>query len=199
MTSASVSPEAAAQMAIAVPGRAVRVIDQKDLIAALESNPLLGSKRLSPARRRRFLERSQLSLAIIGGVLSLLVGVAQFFATRFFGDESDHLRDRIETVEGALASLKDLEEQLTDIKKDMVETEQATAAIKAEYERAAVLKKLTAEQLQAVGAAVRAKSWRQTFLDYLVGFGLGVAGSLTASVIYSRTRRRLALTQAERS
>lgn len=113
----------------------------------------------------------------------------------FLGHGKPPLQERIESVERALANLKDLEQQLTGIRKDMVETEQARKAIEEKYAKAKELEKLTDEQFEAVQAALRSQSWRRTLVDYLLGFILGVAGSLTASVIYLRLRQRRALSQ----
>ena len=119
--------------------------------------------------------------------------VVGFWHILFVQPEKPQLQERIETVERAIGSLEDLEKQLIDIKRDMVETEKAAKAIEQEYVKAKELEKLTQEQFEAVKSALRSQSWQKTAFNYGLGFVLGIASSLIASVIYSRTRQHRAL------
>ncbi len=77
----------------------------------------------------------------------------------------------------------------------MVETEKATKVIEQEYAKAKELEKLTQEQFEAVKSALWSQSWQKTALNYGLGFVLGIASSLIASVIYSRIRQHRALSE----
>ncbi|MGI8619594.1 MAG: restriction endonuclease [Gemmatimonadaceae bacterium] len=192
ITSAPVTPQQ--RSSIASPdGRHVDVLDQGNVLAILAKHPQIRRDQLGAVRRRRFWEFGKLSFALVAAVASILSASVDMFLR----PARPPLHERIETVEQAIGSLKDLEKQLTDIKHDMVETEQATHAIKDEYAKAKELEKLTDEQFQAVSAALRAQSWRRTAMDYVVGIVLGVAASLIASVIYTKVRRRRAMADVE--
>jgi hypothetical protein len=122
--------------------------------------------------------------SVIAGITMNLISI---------GRPQAPLDQRIETVERAIGSLRNLEQNLTDIKDEMVDTERAMQAIKEEHAKAKELEKLTEEQYDAVKATLRSRSWQQTVLNYILGFILGAASSLTASVIYSRWKQRRAL------
>jgi hypothetical protein len=71
----------------------------------------------------------------------------------------------------------------------MIKTEQESKAIEVEYQNAKKLEKLTKEQYEVISKAIGRKSAYQTIFDYSMGLLLGVAGSLIASVIYSRVKQ----------
>ena len=87
------------------------------------------------------------------------------------------LDKRIQTVENALTSMRDLEKYLEKIKQDMVETEKATQLINERYAQAKELEKLTQDQVNAIRATLQAESWQRTIFNYAMGFVLGVASS----------------------
>ena len=132
-------------------------------------------------------------LGLVGALTSIMAGLLTSGIFFFAQPEKPQLQERIETAERAIGSLKDLEKQLVGIKGDMLETEKAAKVIEQEYAKAKELEKLTQQQFEAVKSALRSQSWQKTALNYGLGFVLGIASSLIASVIYSRFRQRRAL------
>lgn len=174
-------------------GVSVRLLAQDDVLEILAKHPDIGQAIVSPARSRSRRQQREFWLGIVGALISLVAGFSVNF---LFGVRTQApLDQRIETVERAIGSLKNLERDLTDIKNEMVDTERAVEAIKEEHAKAKELEKLTEAQFDAVKAALRSRSWQQTVLNYVLGFILGAASSLTASVIYSRWKQRRALAQ----
>lgn len=125
----------------------------------------------------------------MSGAASSIAGLLFSGIVFFVQPEKPHLQERIEKVELALDSLKSLEKHLDDIKKDMVKTEQETKAIQIEYNKAKELKKLTEAQYESINKAIGKKTIYQTLFDYGMGLVFGVAGSLIASVIYSKVKQ----------
>ncbi|MBF0477138.1 MAG: restriction endonuclease [Deltaproteobacteria bacterium] len=177
-------------------GISVRLLGQKDVLAALSKYPQIGEAIISPARNRFQLQRRIFLSGMIGVIASI---IASLFVSGLFGlihkQAKAPLDTRIDTVEKAIGNLKDLEQYLMDIKADMLETKQAVKAIDEEYTKAKELQKLTESQLEAVKMALRTQSWFQALINYGLGFILGVTSSLTASVIYSRWKQRRALAE----
>jgi len=174
-------------------GVSVRLLAQQDVLDVLARHPDIEQAMVSPARSRSRRQRLEYWAGIIGALASLLAGLSVNFL--FHKEAQAPLDQRIETVERAIGSLKNLEQDLTDIKNEMVDTERAVEAINEEHRKAKELEKLTEEQFDAVKAALRSKNWQQTLLNYVLGFILGVASSLTGSVIYSRWKQRQALAE----
>ena len=136
-------------------------------------------------------QRHRLFLSAVAGILSI-VGATVSIYTVVFPPKAP-LDNRIETVERALASMHDLETYLADIKRDMEVKQKATAVINQKYAEAKELEKLTTAQLTALQATLQASNWRWTVFNYVIGFLLGVASSLVASVLYARWKQRKAL------
>ena len=169
----------------------LRLIGRDELIEELARHPDLIKSRLLPAKKRKKQQSISLGWSLVG-VISSIVGV-MFSVVAWFFPVKSGLRERIVVVESAINNLKDLEHQLTEIKRDMVETERAKNALEQEYAKAKELEKLTSEQYEAIKEALRSQSWKKTLLDYILGFTLGVASSFTASIMYSRLQQRRAL------
>ncbi len=174
-------------------GLSVRLLAQDDVLEILAKHPDIEQTMISPARSRSRRQKRELWLGIVVALLSLVAGISVNFVSS--GRTQAPLDQRIETVERAIGSLKNLEQDLTDIKDEMVDTERAVQAIKEEHAKAKELEKLPETQYDAVKAALRSRSWQQTVLNYVLGFILGAASSLTASVIYSRWKQRRALAE----
>jgi len=193
MTSAPLSPSLKSSVQSLQSGISVRIIGPTEILQALKKHPEIRHSQVGPARQRTARQRLELVIGVIGGISSiaglLLSGMFYFGKPA----KKPQLRERIETVESAMGSLKELERQLTDIKKDMVETEKAARTIEQEYAKAKELEKLTAEQYEALKKALLSQSWQKTAIDYGLGFLLGIAASLIANVIYSRVRQHRAL------
>lgn len=170
----------------------IRLIGQGEILRALNDHPEIQRLQVAPAQRRTIRQRWELMFGVAGALSSIAALLASgiFF---FVQPGKPQLQERIETVERAIGNLKDLEKQLVNIKGDMLETEKAAKAIEQEYAKAKELEKLTQEQFEAVKSALRAQSWQKTAFNYGLGFVLGIASSLIASVIYSRIRQHRAL------
>ena len=173
----------------------VRLIAQDDVLEVLSKYPDIEKATISPARSRTRRQKRDFRIGIVGVLTSVVVGLLVNFVSLFISPSQAPLDQRIETVERAIGSLKNLEHDLTEIKEEMIETERAVRIIKEEHAKAKELEKLTEAQYDAVKTALRSRSWQQTILNYALGFVLGVASSLTASVIYSRRKQRLALAE----
>ena len=89
--------------------------------------------------------------------------------------------------------MRDLEKYLSDIKQDMQATQKATEIINEKHAQAKELEKLTSAQLAALQETLQTRNWKWTALNYVLGFVLGVASSLVASVLYARWRQRKAI------
>ncbi len=176
----------------------IRLIDQNEILKVLNDHPEIQRLQVAPAQRRTIRQRWELLFGI-AAALSSILGLLFSGISFFVQPEKPQLQERIETVERAIGSLKDLEKQLINIKGDMVETEKAKKVIEEEYAKAKELEKLTHEQFEAVKSALRTQSWQKTAFNYLLGFVLGIASSLIASVIYSRIRQHQALREDSNS
>jgi hypothetical protein len=170
----------------------IRFIDQGEILKALNDHPEIHRLQVAPAQRRAVRQRWELIVGLTAALSSIVAWLASgtFF---FLQPEKPRLQERIETVERAIGSLKDLEKQLIDIKRDMVETEKARKVIEQEYTKARELEKVTQEQFEAVRSALRSQSWQKTALNFVLGFILGIASSLIASVVHSRIQQHRAL------
>lgn len=192
MTSAILSPSIRDSIQKLPSDITVRLIGQEEVLRALNEHPEIQRSQVAPAQRRKIRQRWELTLGV-AAALSSIAGLLASGIFFFVQPEKPQLQERIETVERAIGSLKDLEKQLIDIKGDMVETEKAAKAIEQEYTKAKELEKLTQEQFEAVKSALRSRSWQKTAFNYGLGFVLGIASSFIASVIYSRIRQHRAL------
>lgn len=127
------------------------------------------------------------------GVASVAITLLALYLnlTPYFFSEEIILDDRIENVENALNSIKNLELYLKEIRSDMKDTQRETEAIKREYEKSLELKELTESQQNALRAAIGAASppWWVKPLDYFFGFILGIGASVVASIIHERIKR----------
>jgi hypothetical protein len=170
----------------------IRIIDRDEVLRVLSEDPALRKGPVASAEKRSRRQSRELWWGTLGTVASIAGIIVSGFSF-FVQPTPSPLHQRIETVESAIDNLKNLENELIDIREEMAQTERATRAIEEEYEKAKQLQQLTDEQFSAVKSALEKTSWQKTLLDYFLGFLLGVAGSLTASVIYSRAKQRRAL------
>ena len=110
-----------------------------------------------------------------------------------FSKQPQPLDKRIQTVETTLTSIRDLEGYLGKIKDDMVATDVAARELNKRYAKAKELEKLTDSQRQTLKQILQAEKWWRTLLNYGLGFVLGVASSLIASILYERWKQTKAL------
>ncbi|MDO6825426.1 restriction endonuclease [Marinobacter sp. 1_MG-2023] len=196
VTSAKVTDAVASSLANGESDLPVQIIDRDAVLHMLSADPSLQKGPVTNAEKRARRQRRELWYGTLGAIASIL-GVIASGVSLFVEPTPQPLQQRIETVESAIDNLKNLENELVDIKEEMAQTEKATRAIEQEYEKAKQLQQLTEEQFSAVKSALEKKSWYKTLLDYFLGFVLGVAGSLTASVIYSRAKQKRALADVD--
>lgn len=171
-------------------GISVQIFAQDDILDVLSEHPEIEQKMLSPTQKRSRRQKFQLWIGLAGAITSLFVG----FTTSFLLSQQTNapLHQRIETVESAIGSLKNLEKDLKDIKNEMVDTQRAIQAINEEYAKAKVLKDITDGQYAATRAALQdSLIWR--IVIGICGFGTGIAASVAGNVIYSRWQQRRAL------
>ena len=172
-------------------GRLFRCLGYQDIISMIDAYPKVANRFFGLAKRRLTSRRYQLAFGILGIVFSIAGGLMSLYPMLIFPQAA--LDKRIQTVENALTSMRDLEKYLEKIKQDMVETEKATQLINERYAQAKELEKLTQDQVNAIRATLQAESWQRTIFNYAMGFVLGVASSFVASVLYSRWRQIKAL------
>lgn len=128
MTSAILSPSLRDSIQKLPSDITVRLIGQNEVLRALNDHPDIQRLQVAPAQRRTIRQRWELIFGL-AGVLSSIAGLLASGIFFFVQPEKPQLQERIETVERAIGSLKDLEKQLIDIKGDMVETEKAAKVI----------------------------------------------------------------------
>jgi len=75
----------------------------------------------------------------------------------------------------------------------MVATDVAARELNKRYAKAKELEKLTDSQRQTLKQILQAEKWWRTLLNYGLGFVLGVASSLIASILYERWKQTKAL------
>lgn len=172
-------------------GAQFEIVDRSRLLQMVQAHQEVSAQVIAHATQRQRSQKFRLSLSYIAGLCSILGLFISFYSV--FHPNKAPLDKRIETVEKALGSMRDLERYLSDIKRDMEDTQKATAIINQKYAEAKELEKLTAAQLSALQATLKGQNWRWTVLNYVFGFILGVASSLFASVLYARWQQRKAL------
>lgn len=164
------------------------IIDRGDIVKMLNMHREIASRYFKKAKDRIKSQWHSLALGILGAIISMVAWLIPFgFSHRATLDK------RIQTVESALSNIRDLETYLVSIKQDMVETEKATQFLKEKYTQAKELEKLTQDQVSALKATLQTENWHRTIFNYAMGFILGIASSLVASVFYSKWHQRKAL------
>lgn len=191
VTSAELPPDAERQIKGTPPGTKLEIVDRRGLQQLLYAHKAASQKVIGEANKRYRSQRVRLVASAIAALFSILGALVSLFP--FVFHEKAPLDRRIETVEKALGSMRDLEGYLADIKRDMEETQKATVAINQKYAEAKELEKLTAAQLAALQETLKDRDWKWTILNYVLGFVLGIASSLVASVLYTRWKQRRAL------
>jgi Holliday junction resolvase len=174
------------------PTTRLRIIDRDEVLRILSADADLQEGPIANAEKR---ERRLTLEFWLGTILTIMsIGLAVESSMSLINRPTPlPLSQRIETVENAIGNLKNLENELVGIKKEMIQTEKAAALIKSEYEDAKQLQQLTDEQFAAVRSALEKSSWQKTLLDSALGFFLGVGSSLAANVIQTRVKQKRVL------
>jgi len=191
VTSAELPPDVERQIKGIPAGARLEVVDRRGLQQMLYEHKAASRQVIEAANKRLRAQRVWLLLSAAAGLFSILGALLSLYP--FVFPEKEPLDRRIETVEKALGSMRDLEGYLADIKRDMEHTQKATAAINQRYAEAKELEKLTDAQLAALQSTLQVRDWKWTVLNYVLGFVLGIASSLVASVLYSRWKQHRAL------
>jgi len=173
------------------PGYSFQLIGRRDILRMVDVHRDVANIFLKKVKERISSLRNRLSFGIIGVIVSIIASIMSFYSMHFF--PRPPLDKRIQTVENALSSIRDLETYLGTIKQDMVETEKATQLLKQKYTQAKELEKLTQDQVNALKATLQAESWHRTIFNWAMGFILGVASSFLGGVFYARWRQSKAL------
>ena len=191
ITSASVSDaDRAVLTGLASKEVDVRLIAGDEIAEFLAAREDLATETIEPARKRASRRKRDLWMGTIIAGIAVALGVWSE-NVRENSSQTD-LSQRLEKVDSALESLGDLELELEGLKDEFIETEHAVQAIRNEHARAMELSKMSDEQFVAVKSALKVKTWRQTVLDYGLGFLLGIASSLSASALIARWKQKRA-------
>jgi len=173
------------------PGQCFSLLGQQDLLKLLEAHRDVADRYLGIAKRRLTSQRLRGLFGISGVVASVLALFFSFHSVLFRPQAA--LDQRIQTVESALASIRDLESHLEKMKNDILETEKTTKLINQRYAQAKELEKLTKSQVDALRVTLQGHNLRHTLFNYALGFILGIASSFVASVLFAKWRQRRAL------
>lgn len=168
-------------------GRPIRLLGQNAVLALLDKHPSIAAKYFKNIQKRVKLRTASEIISVFGVVLSLLGLIGSFHEFRqpaplnpaSFGTQ-------IASVEESLDRLKTLEAGLQELKNELRSKSDEAVRISKEYEDAMKLKALTKEQLEQVKLAVGTQSRVEVFMNYFLGFVLGVAGSVLATIITDR-------------
>lgn len=172
-------------------GCTLRFLGRHDVTRLIDKRRADVSRLFEVAKERLKSQRNQFVFGLVLGLLSVLGGITSTYT--IIHQKKEPLNKRITTVENALGTMRDLEIYLTDLKKDMAETEKATQIINEKHAKAKELEKLTEAQLEALKSTLQAENWRRTFFNYALGFLFGVASSFVASVLHAKWQQRQAL------
>lgn len=172
----------------------IKVLGREEVITLLTSHPAVASKYFRSVggrvkRRKVATILSSFAVAIsIGGLANALYS---FFGSKI--EPKSQLSKQVKTVEESIAGLNVLERSLVTLKIDLQQKSEESERVAKEYERAMKLKSLTAEQLEQVKKAINSQGSIDISLNYFLGFLLGVASSVLATVITDRWKQRRAL------
>jgi len=175
----------------------VRILGQHDVIELLNRYPAIAAKYFKSIRRR--VQRRKISAVVSSATLVLSISLLGNSLYSFLEPKKQSeipVSTQIKSIEVSLSKLTDLENGLVNLKKDLQQTSEESARVKAEYEEAMKLKVLTAEQLEQVKKAVVGQSRWEIFQNYFFGFLLGVAGSVLATIITDKWKQRKELSRS---
>ncbi len=170
------------------PDRRFQLLGRQEVLQLLTANRKVANRYFGIVKQRLSSQRIQFIVGAIGFVASAL-GMLFTLYTGLFPVKAP-LDERIQTVEKALANIRDLETYLGKIKTDMVQKQKATQIINDRYTQAKELQKLTHTQLDALRVTLQAGSWHRTLFNYVMGFILGIASSFVANVLFAKWRQR---------
>jgi len=144
------------------------VIDRDEVLRILSADVGLQEGPIANAEKRT----RRLTLEFWAGliaVISSIGGVVTSSMSLILRPTSLPLTQRIEAVESAIGNLKNLENELIGLKREIIQTERTAGLTKKEYEDAKQLQQLTDKQFAAVRSALEKSSWQKSLLDSALG------------------------------
>ena len=146
-------------------------------------------KNISELLKEKRSERLKMLLALCAGLLSFGVSTFQFYEEKKLKKENQVYEVQLETLSEVQESINNLSAFIKDQKDQLKQSQQAVESLKKEQE---VLKPVVEADRQIVDSLLRIQADRakaNVWQERLIGFGLGILGSLIASLIWSAIRR----------
>lgn len=174
-----------------------RVLGQTEILELLNKNPTVAEKFFKSVRKRVVLQDVYAWSSIVAMAFSVIAGIVGNFAWFHVGDQQEKtsFENQIIAVEQSLNGLRTLEQNLQKLKVEMEQTDQDSARIRKDYENALKLKSVTTEQLEQIKKAVVSQDTWDVAWNYFLGFILGIAASVLATVITDRWKKNKALSE----
>lgn len=169
----------------------IRIIDQDEMLSLINDSLEIVDDFFSSIKKKLYRKKIELSLSIVGtiiGIIGVIISSLQKFVL-----VREPLDVRINKVESAINSIKDLESYLKDIKTEMIEKEKSTKLINEEYKKAKVLEALTKEQLETIRLALKTQNLKDIIFNLFMGFILGIGSSFLASILNEKRKHYRAL------
>lgn len=175
------------------PDLQVKVFGQQDIKSLLFSHRTIAEKFFKKAASRKNRRRMWLGLSsmIIGASMTTMVWTITNPADEAVTTPS--LESKITAVENNLQGLKSLENSLHDLKAELQEKSIESVRIQRDYEEALKLKLFTEEEINRFKRATSVTDPTETFLNYFIGFIVGVFGSILATIITDMWKTRRAM------
>ncbi len=190
MTSSEVSPALASFLSKLSPDLHIRVLDPRQIRELIETDAARDEfdKNIQNKirRRRRYVRMQAFNLAVtVVAIIVVLIPTRLYDSSR----NDTNLDSELLAVEGALTSIRSLEDALLEVKKDISETAKAKKIIEEEYAEAQVLQEITSRQRAAVADVLHEYQARNRIIDNVAGFLLGILASVAGSFAYRWIRR----------
>ncbi|HDI1213721.1 MULTISPECIES: hypothetical protein [Aeromonas] len=134
-------------------------------------------------------ERLKMIVALLAGLLSIGVSFYQAYEKAQFKKESLTFESQMETLTEVQKSINNLSTFVATQKEQLRQSEEAINSLKKEEE---ALKPMVNADRDVVDSILRLQAERaasSAWQERLIGFGLGIVGSLIASLIWSGFRR----------
>lgn len=134
-------------------------------------------------------ERLKMIVALSAGLFSVGISFYQAYENAQLKKESLTFETQMDTLTKVQTSINNLSEFVINQKEQLRQSEEAVKSLKKEQE---ALKPMVNADREVVDSILRLQAERATssaWQERLIGFGLGVVGSLIASLIWSGIRR----------
>lgn len=134
-------------------------------------------------------ERLKMIVALLAGLFSVGISFYQAYESAQLKKESLTFEAQMDTLTNVQTSINNLSEFVINQKEQLRQSEEAVNSLKKEQE---ALKPMVNADREVVDSILRLQAERATssaWQERLIGFGLGIVGSLIASLILSGIRR----------